>query len=206
MSNKWRFWSPVLHCWVVFLLGFGGLGCEPNDVEPPEKEPPQTPAQGDSKMEIKSPAFSSGQNIPRRYTGQGDDVSPALNWSALPDGTKELALICDDPDAPSPQPWVHWVIYKIPAAGGGLREALPRLAQLTQPAGALQGKNSWPSDNIGYRGPMPPPGHGLHHYHFKLYALDAALDLKPGMDKVALLKAMQGHILAQAELIGTYQR
>ena len=157
-------------------------------------------------MEIKSPAFSSGQNIPRRYTGQGDDVSPALNWSALPDGTKELALICDDPDAPSPQPWVHWVIYKIPPAAGGLREALPRSAQLTQPAGALQGKNSWPSDNIGYRGPLPPPGHGLHHYHFKLFALDAALDLKPGMDKAALLKAMQGHILAQAELIGTYQR
>jgi hypothetical protein len=181
MSNKWRFWSPVLHCWVVFLLGFGGLGCEPNDVEPPEKEPPQTP-------------------------GQGDDVSPALNWSALPDGTKELALICDDPDAPSPQPWVHWVIYKIPPAAGGLREALPRSAQLTQPTGALQGKNSWPSDNIGYRGPLPPPGHGLHHYHFKLFALDAALDLKPGMDKATLLKAMQGHILAQAELIGTYQR
>ena len=157
-------------------------------------------------MEIKSPAFSSGQTIPRRYTGQGDDVSPALNWSALPDGTKELALICDDPDAPSPQPWVHWVIYKIPPAAGGLREALPRSAQLTQPTGALQGKNSWPSDNIGYRGPLPPPGHGLHHYHFKLFALDAALDLKPGMDKATLLKAMQGHILAQAELIGTYQR
>jgi Raf kinase inhibitor-like YbhB/YbcL family protein len=115
-------------------------------------------------------------------------------------------LIVDDPDAPIAEPWVHWVIYKIPGSATGLKEGIPRQEKLDDPKGALQGKNTWPSGNLGYRGPAPPRGHGVHHYHFKLYALDAELDLKPGLDKKALLAAMAGHILAQGELIGTFQR
>jgi hypothetical protein len=157
-------------------------------------------------LTITSTAFAAGQRIPKKHTGEGADVSPALSWSGIPEGAVELALIMDDPDAPSAEPWVHWVIYKIPASVQGLPEGVPRSDRLTAPTGALQGKNSWPSDNLGYRGPMPPPGHGTHHYHFKLYALDAALSAAPGLTKAKLLDAMRGHILAQGELIGTYQR
>ena len=155
-------------------------------------------------LTIKSDAFANNETVPRRHTGDGEDVSPPLSWSGLPDGAKELALIMDDPDAPRAEPWGHWVIYKIPASTTSLAEGIPTNAKLTEPAGALQGKNSWPT--TGYRGPAPPPGHGLHHYHFKLYALDASLELPPGLDKDELLKRMQGHILAQGELVGTYQR
>jgi len=158
------------------------------------------------KIEVTSSAFAHGQPIPKKYTGEGQDVSPPLSWKNVPEGTKELALICDDPDAPTPEPWVHWVIYKIPAGTTGLPEGVPREPRPKQPAGALQGKNSWPKDNIGYRGPMPPPGHGTHHYHFKLYALDAPLPMPPGVDKKAVLGAIKDHVLAEGELIGTYQR
>jgi Raf kinase inhibitor-like YbhB/YbcL family protein len=157
-------------------------------------------------LTITSTAFAAGQRIPKKHTGEGADVSPALSWSGIPEGAVELALIMDDPDAPSAEPWVHWVIYKIPAGVQRLPESVPRSEKLTEPAGALQGRNSWPSENLGYRGPMPPPGHGPHHYHFKLYALDAALSVAPGLTKTKLLDAMRGHILAQGELIGTYQR
>jgi Raf kinase inhibitor-like YbhB/YbcL family protein len=102
---------------------------------------------------------------------------------------------------------VHWIVYAIPADARSVPEGAPRDPELADPAGARQGINSWPADNVGYRGPMPPPGHGVHHYHFKLYALDAAIDLPAGTtDKAALLAAMQGHILDEAELIGTYER
>jgi len=118
-----------------------------------------------------------------------------------------LALICDDPDAPTPEAWVHWVIYKIPPDTTELPEGVAKTAQLSQPPGAVQGKNSWPSgQTIGYRGPMPPPGHGVHRYYFRLYALDTPLDVPPGATKAELLQAMEGHILAQGELMGTYQR
>lgn len=158
-------------------------------------------------MQLTSPAFSHGGPIPRRYTGEGEDLSPPLQWSGVPEGTQELALICDDPDAPTPEPWVHWVLYKIPPQTTSLPEGLPKTAQLSEPAGAMQGKNSWTTgQTIGYRGPMPPPGHGVHHYHFTLYALDRPLSLSPGESKKNLLQKMQGHILATATLIGTYQR
>ncbi len=155
---------------------------------------------------ITSGGFKAGQAIPNLYTGEGNDLSPPLSWSGVPAGTKELALICDDPDAPSKEPWVHWLMYKIPAETMGLEEGIPREARPPRPAGALQGVNSFDSDNIGYRGPMPPPGHGTHHYHFKLYALDAHLDLKPAVDKHMLLSAMEGHILAEGEIVGAYER
>lgn len=150
-------------------------------------------------FELTSTAFADGETIPKKYTGEGDDISPQLSWIGLPDGTKELALICDDPDAPTPQPWVHWVIYKIPVDFDTLAQAVN-----TADTKLLEGLNSWPT--IGYRGPMPPPGHGLHHYYFKLYALDEPLDVAAGLDKQGLLEAMKGHIIAQTQLIGTYQR
>ncbi len=154
---------------------------------------------------LQSPAFKQNHLIPRKYTGDGDDVSPELSWSGVPTAARELALIVDDPDAPTPEPWVHWIIYKIPPSITDLADHVPPALHVSRPAGALQGKNSWPK-GIGYRGPAPPKGHGLHHYHFRLYALDAPLDLKPGADKSELLAAMKGHILAEGELVGTYQR
>lgn len=156
------------------------------------------------KVIIASTAFDAGQRIPTQHTGEGPDVSPALTWTGVPQNTAELALIMDDPDAPTPEPWIHWVLAKIPPGVTGLREGIPRDEKLNDPAGAIQGKNSW--NTVGYRGPLPPPGHGTHHYHFKLYALDQPLSLQPGLTKKQLLDAMRGHILAEGELVGTYSR
>jgi Raf kinase inhibitor-like YbhB/YbcL family protein len=165
-------------------------------------------AKGEKKMTIQltSTTFTQGHPIPKKHTGEGDDVSPPLVWSNLPEKTKELALICDDPDAPTSEPWVHWVIYKIPAGAKGLPEGVSRKSRLKEPVGAVQGRNSWSDGEvIGYRGPLPPPG-GVHHYHFKLYALDAPLEAEPGLEKKALREKLEGHILAEGELMGTYQR
>ncbi len=155
-------------------------------------------------LALKSAAFAPGTNIPRRHAGDGEDLSPPLEWSDLPPETRELALILHDPDAPSPQPWVHWVIYKIPTSTSAMAEGVHPRPAPSFPAGAVQGKNSW--GTIGYRGPAPPRGHGVHLYHFRLYALNATLNLAAGVDKPALLAAMRGHVLAEAELVGTYER
>jgi Raf kinase inhibitor-like YbhB/YbcL family protein len=155
---------------------------------------------------LTSSAFENNGAIPQRHTGDGVDVSPELSWSNAPEGTVAYALIMDDPDAPSADPWVHWVIYGIPGTTSELGEDVPQTAFVPDPAGALQGVNSWDTDNTGYRGPLPPAGDGVHHYHFKLYALDAALNLAAGATKAELLAAMEGHILGQAELVGTYER
>lgn len=180
-------------------------------ITPPGEQSPAEPSgeQAATKFRLTSSAFDSGGPIPRKYTGDGENVSPPLAWEGVPEGTKELALVCDDPDAPSPRrpapkPWVHWIIYKIPPTESGLPEAVPSQPRLDSPAGALQGKNSWPT--VGYRGPEPPPGSGRHRYVFKLYALDAHLALSAEVDKDALLEAMQGHVLAETQLIGTYER
>lgn len=153
---------------------------------------------------FKSPAFADGKPIPRRHTEDGEDLSPELAWSGLPRGTAALALIVDDPDAPTAEPWVHWLIYNIPPEAEGLPEGVDRSESLASPAGAIQGKNTW--GTVGYRGPAPPKGHGTHHYHFKLYALDAPLTVGPGLDKKELLDAMSGHVLSHSEIVGTYQR
>jgi Raf kinase inhibitor-like YbhB/YbcL family protein len=153
---------------------------------------------------VKSAAFTAGQPIPRRHTGDGEDLSPALSWSGLPSTARELALIADDPDAPTSEPWVHWVVYTMPATLDGLPEGVPPIPHPASPAGVAQGRNSWKA--AGYRGPAPPKGHGVHRYFFKLYALDRTLELPEGLDKAGLEKAMKGHILAQAELMGTYER
>jgi len=150
-------------------------------------------------FELTSTAFVQGKPIPRQYTCDGQDISPPLSWSDPPAGTRSLALIADDPDAPVGV-WVHWVLYNLPAESRGLPEAVPADAELAD--GSRHGRNSW--RRPGYGGPCPP--RGTHRYFFKLYALDTVLDLRAGADKGQLLKAMEGHVLAQAELMGTYAR
>ena len=185
-----------------------GSGCRPP--AGPSGETDQATAE--ITIELTSPAFAAGQPIPAKYTEEGADVSPPLAWSGLPEGTQELALICDDPDAPSPadpgpEPWVHWVIYKIPAGTDALPEGIAKTARPDEPPGALQGENSWSGgQTIGYRGPAPPSGSGTHRYFFKLYALDTELAIEPEQDKGALLEAMSGHVLAEGRLIGTFER
>ena len=147
-------------------------------------------------IEVMSPAFESGATIPKRHTGEGEDVYPPLRWSSLPQGTKEIAIICDDPDAPTQKPFVHWVAYKIPADRRGLPEGSTE--------GALEGINDF--GGVGYDGCMPPRGHGVHHYHFKVYALDTELDAPAGLSKDELLAAIEGHVLDEGELVGTYER
>jgi Raf kinase inhibitor-like YbhB/YbcL family protein len=152
-----------------------------------------------SMLTIESPAFEQQGAIPVKHTGDGEDVSPALTFENPPEGTVELALICDDPDAPTPKPWVHWVIYKIPPNADGLAEGY------AASGGVLEGKNSWTSGKtIGYRGPLPPSG--THRYFFRLYALDQVLELPAGATKEELLAAMEGHVLAESVLMGTYSR
>ncbi|MFH1552021.1 MAG: YbhB/YbcL family Raf kinase inhibitor-like protein [Candidatus Omnitrophota bacterium] len=151
-------------------------------------------------MELTSGAFKNGEDMPRRYTGAGDDISPGLKWSGVPDGTESFVLIMDDPDAPGGT-WVHWVMYNIPKDVKGLVEDVPKERVLTEGAG--QGKNSF--GRIGYGGPHPPPG-PAHRYVFTLYALDTALNLAPGADKSAVSKAMQGRVLDKAQLTGMFGR
>ena len=155
-------------------------------------------------IQLQSPAFGPNQHMPRKYTGDGENVSPPIKWSGLPPGTRELALIVDDPDAPMAEPFVHWVIYKIPSDSPGLPEQLPKSPKPRTPDHTLQGKNTY--RHIGYDGPAPPPGHGLHHYHFRVYALDKPLEVETGLDNKSLLASMSGHILDTGELVGTYER
>ena len=150
-------------------------------------------------IQLTSTAFSDGAMIPKRFTCDGEDVSPPLSWSGLPAGTGSLALICDDPDAPVGT-WDHWVLFNIPAPATGLPEDVPAKASLDD--GSVHGNNSW--GRPGYGGPCPPGG--THRYFFKLYALDIELNLKPGATKSQLVKAMEGHILDQGQLMGKYRR
>jgi Raf kinase inhibitor-like YbhB/YbcL family protein len=155
-------------------------------------------------MVITSPAFNNNGSIPKVHTGEGKDVSPALNWSGVPAKTKSFALIMDDPDAP-PGTWVHWVLYDIPSGLRGLPEAVSKDENVL--GGAKQGL-CWgvdTFDRVGYNGPLPPPG-TPHRYFFKLYALDAPLGLKARATKDEVLKAMKGHVAASAGLIGIYRR
>lgn len=156
-------------------------------------------------LTVTSSAFADGERIPVKYTGEGEDVSPPIEWSGVPAGTKEFALVCDDPDAPTEDPWVHWVIYKIPADVTSLSEGLPQTARI-KGGPMLQGQNSWSKTSYGYKGPMPPPGHGTHHYHFTVYALDSKAVVEPGETKKQLLDEIADHILAQGRLIGIYSR
>jgi len=164
-----------------------------------------------AQFTLSSPSFRNTQPIPARHSCEGGDVSPELKWEGAPPRTKSFALICDDPDAPGGT-WVHWVAYNINGSDGLMENISKNDSTRWQwrgesgaEAGALrQGINDF--GKVGYGGPCPPRGHGVHHYHFRLYALDAELNLAAGVKRNQLEGAMKGHILEQAELVGTYQR
>ncbi len=154
-------------------------------------------------MQLTSPSFTNQKDMAKKFTCDGDDISPALEWSAVPQGTQSLALIVDDPDAPDPanprMTWVHWILYNIPATVSTLAEGVD---DNDLPAGVLQGLNDW--NKTGYGGPCPPIG--KHRYFHKLYALDIILPDLERPTKAKLEEAMEGHILDKAEMIGLYQR
>ncbi len=192
-----RFLSRVATSFAIAIL-LGGAAWGRN------MEKPAMPRGGHiMKFTITSPAFKAHGEIPARYTCDGEDVSPPLNWSGIPPGTKSLALVMDDPDAPDPahpkMTWVHWVLYNIPPDTSGLPEGA---GAADLPAGTREGVNDW--HRTGYGGPCPPIGR--HRYFEKLYALDTVLPDLAKPTKAALEKAMHGHVLAQQELVGTYQR
>lgn len=152
-----------------------------------------------SEMQLNSPAFESGGKIPSKYSGEGENVSPPLQWTNVPDGTRSFALICHDPDAPlvsgSTYGFVHWVLYNIPGSVASLPEGGGEYTK--GPNGAGQ---------EGYMGPMPPNGHGIHHYFFWLFALDEELNLEPGLTLWQLLERIEPHVIGMNRLVGTYQR
>ena len=155
-------------------------------------------------LTLSSSAFKDGGPVPEEYTDYGKGKSIPLSWSDLPPGTRSLAVVMDDPDAKTPRPYVHWLIYNIPANTKSLGAGLPTKPRLDNPRAALQGSNS--KHTIGYAGPRPPQGDPPHHYQIRLYALDQELKLDPGADQDALLEAMKGHILGQGQLVGTVQK
>lgn len=184
---------------IVFLLV--GCGSASTPLTPTPVQANDSAQKGGQNMTLKltSPAFAQEQPIPQKFSCDGEDVSPALQWSGPPPNTQSLALIMDDPDAPVGT-WVHWVLFNLPADSHTLPEAVAPEAELAD--GSRHGQNSW--KRLGYGGPCPP--HGTHRYFFKLYALDVPLNLSSGADKGQLLQAMEGHILVQTELMGTYSR
>lgn len=151
------------------------------------------------KLEVTSSAFKEGEMIPKKYSGYGENISPEINWSKPPIGTKYMALICEDPDAPVGI-WTHWVAFNIPAKSRGLAENIPPHEALDD--GTIQGMND--SNRIGYDGPRPP--YGNHRYYFKVYALDTRLNLGARVTRDELLEAMEGNILAEGSLMGRYAK
>lgn len=174
------------------LLMLTGAGCRSTETARPRASK--------GGIVVTSTAFQDGQRIPAKYTGDGNDVSPPLSWSGVPNGAKSLVVICDDPDAPL-RTFLHWLLYDIPATEKGLPEGVPRSERLAN--GAAHGTNDF--GRYGYIGPSPPPG-PVHHYHFRVFALSKPTGLKPGASRTEVEAAMKGNILAQGELIGTYQR
>jgi Raf kinase inhibitor-like YbhB/YbcL family protein len=225
MMKKLLILAMTLLTVLVLLVGMGAVACggdggattttpppadgEETTTPPPTQEtttPPPTeetttpPPTEEVEMEITSTAFEDGGTMPPTHSCVGQNISPALSWSGVPEGTQSLALIVEDSDAVEGT-FTHWVIFNIPADATGLEEAIPSSAQLAN--GAVQGRNGF--GTIGYSGPCPPSG-SPHHYHFTLYALDTTLGLSGGASMTQVVNAMDGHILDQAELIGIYQR
>jgi len=164
-------------------------------------------AEMEDTITVGSTAFEHHGMVPLAYSAYGDNTVPQISWSNLPEGTEQMALIMDDPIAPTPQPFVHWVAYNIPAGASALPEGLSKEAQVTGVAGLegmINGVNGL--RQTGYFGPRPPVDGKLHAYHFRLYALDAALALPAGLNKAALLEAIDGHILATGMLMGHYEQ
>lgn len=207
--------APLLACWLALSVACAvapaaepsPLPDQPTATQRPDPTAPlpppagATPQAGETQMplQLTSPAFAPGDPIPQRFSCDGEDLSPTLQWTDPPDGTGSFALIMDDPDAPGGT-WVHWVLFNLPASARGLPEGIADADEL--PDGGRHGVNSW--GRPGYGGPCPPGG--THRYFFQLYALDQILDLAARASKAELEAAMQGHLLAKAELMGTYSR
>lgn len=193
------------YCLILLLLAIMMASCAPAataTATPEPLAPTEMPAtEATMSLEPTSDAFVNGQSIPPKYACTGINVSPAIAWNEPPSGTQSFALIMDDPDAPMGT-WVHWVLFNIPADARSLQEDLPITGKNIDPNAIYVGKNS--SGNIAYDGPCPPGG--THRYYFKLYALDTTINLLPGATKEQVLKEMEGHILAQGELMGTFSK
>ena len=189
MKELRRQWPELLG----MLILMAGAGCAP-------KAEPEEPAKGAGKLVVLCPTFADGAPMPVKYTDDGDNVSPPLRWTGIPESTRSITVICDDPDAPGGA-WVHWILFNIPATETGLEEGIPEAEKL--PNGARHGLNDF--GRPGYGGPAPPSGK-VHHYRFRVYALDAVMILKPRVRRDELEQNMKGHILASGELIGTYKR
>ncbi|WP_206076888.1 YbhB/YbcL family Raf kinase inhibitor-like protein [Massilia horti] len=189
-----RLFNALLLC----LAASGVLAQAPSAVS---IDAPQTKPKGKMKLAVHSASFTTESILNPRYTGYGDNLSPALSWSPVP-GARSYAIIVEDPDARAASPRVHWLMWNIPAQVTSLPEGVPRQARLRNPPGALQGKNS--RGSIGYAGPQPPVGSPPHHYHFQVFALNALLILPGGSDREQLLDAMKGHVLAKGYLIGQF--
>jgi Raf kinase inhibitor-like YbhB/YbcL family protein len=195
MKRSIFYFAVSITLMMAVMLG----SCAPSAASTPNTTILATATEVTMPIQLTSDAFAHEGPIPVQYACTGEDSSPALSWNEPPEGTQSFALIMDDPDAPAGT-WVHWVLFNIPASARGLSEAIP--SGETLPDGSMHGENS--SGNLGYNGPCPPSG--THHYFFKLYALDETLGLSAGADKGELLQAMEGHILAQDELMGTFSK
>lgn len=163
-------------------------------------------AQTSATLTVTSPTLKAGEVVPVDHTADGRNQSPVLTWGGAPAGTRQFAIVCDDPDVPIPGGFVHWVVYKIPGTATGLPGDLPMEAVLTEPkeiAGTIQGLSGF--KRAGYRGPAPPPGKP-HHYTWTVYALDADLPLEPGLTRNELMKAITGHVIGQGSLVAIYER
>jgi Raf kinase inhibitor-like YbhB/YbcL family protein len=170
----------------------------------PEKKRVSEVLGGPKTIGVQSPAFAPGGKIPKQHTADGEGLSPPLIWLNVPREAISLALLVEDPDASTPQPFVHWVAYNIPAGSEGLPEHIPAGDRPGRPSGMRQGANG--REGRGWVGCAPPAGTGPHRYHFELFALDTLLDLPDGATRGSLAKAMRGHLLATGELVGTYSR
>lgn len=192
------------HALFVSLILLAACGRSGGKSSAPVPEKGANEARANTDFRLSSPDFREGERIPRRHAfrGEGDNVPPRLLWTGVPQGTAELALVVDDPDAPTAEPWVHDVLYHIPVDASP-DEMVSRMPRGGNAETFTAGKNSW--NETGWGGPKPPPGKP-HRYFFRLYALSARLDLEPGATKAQLLEAMKGRILAEAVLMGTYQR
>ena len=184
------------------------IGTSQSDSQQPETAPMQAGGRLSSApvrpLKITSPAFDVNGKIPPRFTADGADISPALAWTNVPRGTQSLALILEDSDAASPEPLTHWIMYRIPPAITSIPEGVPTRDALDDPPNAVHGTNSFRVR--GYSGPEPPRGHGAHHYHFRLYALNTMIDDAPGLTRSELMKLIRLHVISTAEVVGTYER
>ncbi len=209
MAGERQVWCSA--ALVAALLLACLTGCpnpQPEDIPEIPEEPPVAQADDDAgeveemAWTITSWAFEDGERIPAKYTADGEDISPPLDLGEGPEGAVELALICDDPDAPSGV-WTHWVLYGLSPDVAELPEGIVPKAKVNKPA-CVQGLNSWPK--IGYGGPAPPAGTGTHRYQFTVYALDGPVELEPGATKSELAQAMRALTIAKATFTGTYSR